>query len=399
MGHLVIKLPDVGEGTAQAELANWLVKVGDVVSEDQNLAEITTDKATVEIPSPAAGRVKALHGAPGDMIAVGAQLVELETEGASLEAPKANGHAVEIPQAEPSKVSAKASPPPRADKVLASPAVRDRAKDLNISLKDVVGSGAEGRVLHKDLDSYLVYRKREPAAPVAAPRDGVEDVKIIGIRRKIAERMQESKRHIPHYSYVEEVDVTALEDLRRSLAEERGKKLSILPFVLHAIVKALPEFPQVNAHYDDEAGTLHQHHAVHAGIATQTDKGLMVPVIFNAETLDVWALSDEITRVAESARDGSADRKALMGSTITVTSLGRLGGIVSTPVINRPEVAIVGVNKIMQRPVVRDGVVAVRSIMNLSSSFDHRIVDGWVAASFIQRVKSLLEQPARLFMP
>jgi 2-oxoisovalerate dehydrogenase E2 component (dihydrolipoyl transacylase) len=394
MGHLTIKLPDVGEGTAQAELASWLVKVGDVVSEDQNLAEITTDKATVEIPSPAAGRVKALHGTPGDMIPVGAQLIELEIEGAVVDAPKAKGH----DQEQPLHVMPEAAKPARTAKVLASPAVRARAKDLGVALADVVGSGAAGRVLHKDLDSYLAYSKRAPVAP-AALREGSEDVKIIGIRRKIAERMQESKRHIPHYSYVEEVDVTALEDLRVNLAEERGAKLSILPFVLFAIVKALPDFPQVNAHYDDETGTLRQFRPVHAGIATQTDKGLMVPVIFNAEALDLWSMSDAIARVAEAARSGTADRKTLMGSTITLTSLGRLGGIVTTPVINRPEVAIIGINKVVARPVVRNGAVVVRSMMNLSSSFDHRIVDGWVAASFIQRVKTLLEQPARLFMP
>jgi 2-oxoisovalerate dehydrogenase E2 component (dihydrolipoyl transacylase) len=403
MGHVVIKLPDVGEGTAQAELTGWLVKVGDMVSEDQNLAEITTDKATVEIPSPAAGRVKALHGEPGDIIAVGTRLIELETE-SSVEAPKSEDH--------PKKTASRTETPKKDEqpikpttKVLASPAVRARAKQLRLALEDVVGSGAGGRVLHKDLDSYLIYRQREHGAPLkpphaALPSTGTEDIKIIGIRRKIAERMQESKRHIPHYSYVEEVDVTAVEELRLHLIKERGTKLSILPFVIQALCRAVSDFPQVNAHYDDAAGILHQFRVVHAGIATQTDKGLMVPVIFNAEALDVWSLSAEIARVAEAARTGTADRKELTGSTITITSLGRLGGIVTTPVINRPEVAIIGINKVTQRPVVRDGSsVVVRSMMNLSSSFDHRIVDGSVAAELIQRMKAMLEQPAMLFMP
>jgi 2-oxoisovalerate dehydrogenase E2 component (dihydrolipoyl transacylase) len=392
MGNLVIKLPDVGEGTAQAELASWLVKVGDVVSEDQNLAEITTDKATVEIPSPVAGRVAALHGTPGDMIAVGAQLIELETDAAQ----KPNGRAKETPAKATSPALKTVEKP--ASKALASPAVRDRAKTLKIDLAQVVGSGAGGRVLHKDLDSYLSYQRRGDVARAPVPPAAVEETKIIGIRRKIAERMQESKRHIPHYSYVEEVDVTALEELRAQLNGEGKGKLSILPFVVLALRKAIPDFPTVNAHYDDETGTLRQFSTMHAGIATQTEKGLMVPVVFDVENHDIWSLSAEIARVAEAARTGTADRKELMGSTITVTSLGRLGGIVTTPVINRPEVAIVGINKVMQRPVVQNGAVIVRSMMNLSSSFDHRIVDGWVAASFIQRVKALLEQPAMLFM-
>lgn len=411
MAHLVIKLPDVGEGTAQAELSSWLVKVGEVVSEDQNLAEVTTDKATVEIPSPSAGRVVALHGAPGDVIPVGSRLIELEIDGsqATVDEQVSTSDKVAAADASPIPATETVSPAPVAAdhrRILASPAVRDRAKDLGINLAQVVGTGAGARVLHKDLDGYLVYRQRSAVAETPLPARGhaatdtFDTVKIVGVRRKIAERMEESKRHIPHYSYVEEVDVTSLENLRLHLIARRPDKakLSILPFILMALVKALPEFPQANAHYDEDTGTVRQYHAVHAGIATQTDKGLMVPVVFHAEAKNLWALNTEIAQVAEAARQGTADRKILSGSTITITSLGKLGGIATTPIINRPEVAIIGVNKVSERPFVHGGAVVVRHVMNLSSSFDHRIVDGWVAASLVQKIKALLEQPATLFM-
>ena len=403
MAQFTIKLPDVGEGTAQAELAAWHVNIGDMVAEDQNLADITTDKATVEIPSPVAGKIISLNGAPGDVIAVGSPLIVLETEAIVQEALKANGHdlppvAVKI---EPTKAdSVKAAP---TSKVLASPAVRERAKDLGIELARVIGTGPGDRVIHKDLDTYLLYQRQGASAPtsVGTARQGFEEVKIVGIRRKIAERMQESKRHIPHYAYVEEVDVDALEDLRARLNTQYGPKrpkLSLLPFVMAAMAKVLPDFPQINAHYDDDAGILRQHAAVHIGIATQTSKGLMVPVVTHTEARDLWGMAAEVARLATAARDGSIDRRDLGGSTITITSLGRLGGIVTTPVINRPEVAIVGINKIVERPVVVNGQVVIRKMMNLSSSFDHRIIDGADAAEFIQRLKMLLEQPALLFL-
>jgi 2-oxoisovalerate dehydrogenase E2 component (dihydrolipoyl transacylase) len=403
MGKYVFKLPDVGEGTAQAEIAEWHVKVGDKVTEDQNLVDVTTDKATVELPSPVSGVIVALNGAPGDVIAVGSELVVLETEGearapAKAEAPPKpaakNGNGASAPQAaKPTSLAVEKKAAPVAAKPLAAPAIRERAKTLGVDLKTVSGSGPEGRVTHADLDAQLKVRAPVSAPPPSAPleqREGVEEVKIIGIRRKIAERMQEAKRHIPHFAYVEEVDVTALEELRgelnRTYADHRSK-LSVLPFIMRAVVKATVEFPQVNALFDDAAGILRRHQGVHIGIATQTEKGLMVPVVFHAEAKDLWTCASEVQRVAE-----------LMGSTITITSLGKLGGIVTTPVINYPEVAIIGVNKVMERPMVRGGQVVIRQMMNLSSSFDHRVVDGAVAAEFIQRMKSLLEQPAILFI-
>ncbi len=288
----------------------------------------------------------------------------------------------------------------RGEKPLASPAVRRRAWDLGIPLHFVAGTGPGGRITREDLDAYVP----EPIPPAAAPgllrRDGVEEVPIIGLRRAIAEHLQLSKRHIPHFSYVEEVDVTALEELRGQLnaADASREHLTLLPFLMRAIVSAVAAHPQVNARYDDDAGMLHRHRAVNIGVATQTEGGLLVPVVHHAEALDLWQNGAELRRLAEAARTGKAAREELTGSTITLTSLGRLGGIAATPVINYPEVAIVGVNRIAERPVVRDRQVVVRRMMNLSSSFDHRIVDGWAAASFIQRIKELLEQPAMLFI-
>ena len=432
MGQYFFKLPDVGEGTAEAEIAAWHVKVGDLVKEDQHLVDIMTDKAVVEIPSPVSGRITALNGEAGEMRPVGSVLIEIEVEGAGnakpgavkpIPAPEPVAVPVPVPvpvkasTPEPKPVAVAPAPVMReslkpafatraaGDKPLASPAVRKRAWDLGIDLQFVPGTGPAGRIGHDDLDGF-VASGGSTAKPGTAPsrdvkREGIEEVKVIGLRRKIAEKMQEAKRRIPHFSYIEEVDVTALEELRLHLnttKKPERPKLTILPFLIKAMTKALPEFPQINARYDDDAGMVHRHAGVQMGIATQTPTGLVVPVIAHAEALDVWDAAGEIARLAAAARDGKATREELSGSTITITSLGAMGGLASTPVINRPEVAIVGVNKMIERPVVRDGQIVIRKIMNLSASFDHRVVDGWDAAAFIQRIRGLLEQPATLFM-
>jgi len=425
-GNYVFKLPDVGEGTAEAELVGWHVKVGDAVSEDQLLAEVMTDKATVELTSPVAGVVAALHGEPGKQIAVGGPLVSFNVEG------KGNQAAAPAAAAAPAPVKAEAAPAPVAkaattapskaaakplaeafttraagERPLASPAVRNRARDLGIELQFVPGSGPAGRIEHGDLDAYVASGGHTPSASGAsagstyAQAEGTTETRIIGLRRKIAEKMAESVRRIPHITYVEEIDVTALEELRAHLNATKKKdqpKLNVLPFIARAIVVALRDQPTINSHYDDEAGVLTTHHAVHLGIAAQTPNGLMVPVVRHAESLDPWDTALEIARVSGAAKDGSAKRDELSGSTITITSLGTLGGVVHTPIINHPEVAIVGPNKIAERVVVKDGQMVVRKMMNLSSSFDHRIVDGHDAAVFVQRIKGLLEHPATLWM-
>jgi len=428
MGRYVFKLPDVGEGTAEAEIVAWHVAVGDQVHEDQNLVDVMTDKATVEMTSPVSGVVVALNGAPGEMAAVGAPLVELEVEGAgNIKAvrPKPEKHAAagagptthseherrkpNPPQAEQVTIHEQAQPAAPAPRTvvarapgtrpLASPSVRARALDLGIRLQFVLGSGPAGRISHADLDAYIAAGGEVPAGP--RERDEVEEIKLIGLRRKIAEKMQESKRRIPHFAYIEEIDMTALEDLRAHLnATRRAEqpKLTVLPFLLCALVKLLPAYPQINARFDDEAGIVRRYAAVHVGIATQTASGLVVPVVRHVEALDIWQSAAEIARLAAATRDGKASREELSGSTITVTSLGALGGLATTPVINRPEVAIVGPNAIVERPVVRSGQIVVRKMMNLSSSFDHRVVDGYDAAEFIQKMKQLLEHPATLFM-
>ena len=438
MGLYTIRVPDIGEGIAEVELVAWHVQPGDRVSADQPLADVMTDKATVEIPAPVAGTVLACGGEVGQTLAVGSELLRLEVAGpgnlaqeaaapAPAPAPASSPAPAPAPRADapaPAAVNAsekiaRSGAPiaaPHADGTqpvhsahpLAAPAVRQRALDLGIALRDVPGSGPDGRIGHADLDACLQARAGAAGlAPVAgaagpasyAPRQGEERIPIIGLRRKIALKMQESKRRIPHFSYVEEIDVTALEALREHLnqrhAATRGK-LTLLPFLARAMVLALPDFPQINARFDDEAGVLTQHAAVHLGIATQTPLGLMVPVLRHAEALDLWACAAGIARVAEDARSGRAVREALSGSTITLTSLGALGGIASTPIINHPEVAIVGVNRIALRPVLRGGSVVARQLMNLSSSFDHRVVDGLHAAEFIQAVRALLETPALL---
>ncbi|WP_296166306.1 2-oxo acid dehydrogenase subunit E2 [uncultured Brevundimonas sp.] len=443
-GNYVFKLPDVGEGTAEAELVAWHVAVGDAVEEDQLLAEVMTDKATVELTSPVAGTVAALHGQPGQQIAVGGALVGFDVEGKgnvtaplSLEGRGAGGEGggTVSPNVarEASSKDTKSSPsvPPRkqpasnptqptllegegsrklstrGERPLASPAVRQRARDMGINLQFVPGSGPAGRIDHADLDAFVSGASQSSSvsgssASTYARAEGTTEVRIIGLRRKIAEKMAESVRRIPHITYVEEIDVTALEELRAHLnaqAKQTGKaKLNVLPFIARAIVVALRDQPQINATYDDEAGVLTQHAAVHLGIAAQTPNGLMVPVVRHAEARDPWDTAAEIARVSGAAKDGSAKREELSGSTITITSLGTLGGVVHTPIINHPEVAIIGPNKIAERVVVRDGQMVVRKMMNLSSSFDHRIVDGHDAAVFVQRIKGLLEHPATLWM-
>ena len=430
--NYVFKLPDVGEGTAEAELVGWHVKVGDAVSEDQILADVMTDKATVEITSPVSGVVVALHGEPGQASAVGGPLVSFQVEGkgnvAAAPAPVAASTAPSTASRSPSPNgggTAPSSPPAggstreageggskprtlsdRNQRPLASPAVRNRARDLGIELQFVPGSGPAGRIEHADLDAFVAGGSKSSvsgsSASTYARAEGTSEVRIIGLRRKIAEKMAESVRRIPHITYVEEIDVTALEELRAHLnaeAKKSGKaKLNVLPFIARAIVVALRDQPQINATYDDEAGVLTQHAPVHLGIAAQTPNGLMVPVVRHAEARDPYDTAAEIARVSGAAKDGSAKREELSGSTITITSLGTLGGVVHTPIINHPEVAIVGPNKIIERVVVKDGQMVVRKMMNLSSSFDHRIVDGHDAAVFVQRIKGLLEHPATLWM-
>ena len=392
-----IRMPDLGEGIAEVELVEWRVKPGDLVAEDQILCDVMTDKAAVEIPSSVAGRVVELGDEIGQMVAVGAVLIRIESGAAAA----ATAPAPEAAATQPSPAPTPAAPVPQpraspAARVLASPAVRARAGALGVDLARLQGSGPDGRILHADLDAARPVDVRSGVAT-----DGTRDVKLIGLRRVIARKMQESKRHIPHFTYVEEVDVTEMVALRDELNRQYGAargELSPLAFIVRAVVRAVAGFPQVNARFDDEAGVLTLHEAVHLGVATQTDAGLMVPVLRQAQTLDLWACAAAIARLAASARAGKAVREDLSGSTITVTSLGKLGGIASTPVINRPEVAIVGINRIVARPVVRDGAVQVRQMMNLSSSFDHRVVDGALAAAYIQRVRRLLEHPATLFI-
>ena len=386
MARYVFRLPDVGEGIAEAEIVEWRVAVGDTVEEEQPLVDVMTDKATVELTSPVAGVVLERGAEEGQELAVGEALVVLETEGAA--------PAKTAPKSAPAKTKAAApaaAAQPAAAKPLASPATRRRAKEAGVDLASVEGSGPEGRVLDADLAAAK--------SPTLARREGVTDVKVIGLRRRIAERMMDSYRRIPHFAYVEEVDVTELEALRAHLNATRPeRRLSLPPFIITALVRVLPDFPQINATYDDEAGVVHRHGPVHMGVAVQTDDGLMVPVIRHAEARDLWDLSAEIGRLAAAARDGKASREELSGSTITLTSLGSLGGVATTPIINAPEVAIVGPNRIVERPVVREGQVQVRKTMNVSSSFDHRVVDGYDAAAFIQAVKARLEHPALLFM-
>ena len=424
MGLYQFKLPDIGEGIAEAEIVAWHVKIGDKVEEDQQLADMMTDKATVEMESPVAGVVKSLAGEVGDQIAIGSVLIEIETAGdapaatapeAKEEQPLADG--AEVPTAEQEEAmpvmatapepapapAPKAEPKPEPEvaafahgaKVLASPAVRQRARDLGIDLGQVKTSG--DRIRHADLDAYLLYQGGSVSGRGAAPRVD-ETIKVVGLRRKIAENMQEAKRRIPHFTLVEEFDVTALEETRSMMNRDRGDnpKLTVLPFLITAMAKALPQGPMLNATFDDDAGVITRHGALHLGMATQTDNGLMVAVIRDAQSKSVWQLAREILRLADAARTGKATREELTGSTITLSSLGPMGGIASTPVINRPEVAIVAVNKLEEKPVVVDGELEIRKRMNLSLSCDHRVVDGWDAANFLQDLKKFVETPLKL---
>ncbi len=393
MGRFVFKLPDVGEGVAEAEIVGWRVAVGDRVEEDQPLVDVMTDKATVEIGAPVSGVVTALHGEVGGLRPVGSPLIEFETgEGAA--APPATS----APVAEPPKVEAPAkAPEPEPAKPLAAPAVRKQAQDLGIDLAQVTGTGPQGRVTHEDLEALAPSNAPQP---VPEDEDGVTEVKVIGLRRRIADKMRQAKSRIPHFSYVEEIDVTELEALRAHLNATRKDqpKLTLLPFLIAALARALPGFPQINARFDDDAGIVRRYRAVHVGIAVQTEAGLTVPVLRRAGNRDLWANAGEIARLAEGARAGKLAPEELSGSTITLTSLGPLGGIAHTPVVNWPEVAILGPNRVVERPVFSGGQVVARKLMNLSSSFDHRVVDGWDAAAFIQAIKGLLEHPATLFM-
>ncbi|MCR9130124.1 MAG: 2-oxo acid dehydrogenase subunit E2 [Alphaproteobacteria bacterium] len=430
MSEYKYKLPDVGEGVVEAEIVEWHVKEGDTVIEDQHILDVMTDKATVEIPCAVNGKVKKIVGEPGEVIAVGTEILVIEVDGtpptedegeadpeAKAEQPapqpepaaEAKPEPKPEPAPKPAPAPATASTPARSDgeRPLASPAVRKRALEADIDLASVPGTGPAGRITHEDLDDFIaaggrLASKAGGSGSGKAPRTGVSEEKVVGLRRKIAENMALSKRTIPHITYVDEIDLTALEDLRAHMNATRDEgqpKLTIIPFLVLALTKALPKFPQANAHFDTENSVLTTYDGVHCGIAAATPKGLMVPVIRHAESLDIWEIAAEVKRLADAARDGKASREELTGSTITITSLGAIGGIVTTPVINHPETAIIGVNKLQTLPRYDEaGRLAPRKIMNLSSSFDHRIVDGYEAAQLVQAMKALLENPATLFM-
>ena len=418
MGKQVFKLPDIGEGVVEGEVVQWHVAAGDTVTEDDPIVDVMTDKATVTIPSPVTGVVTSLSGDVGDMVAVGSTLVEFDSDADAAPAsePEAEPEAessptpppVPEPAADPTPAPAAAKPAPApaaaSSRVLASPAIRRRAREAGVDLSQVRGSGPAGRVRHADLDAYIAA---DGAVTGAAPssystkRTDVTEVKVVGLRRKIAEQMTISKSTIPHFSYFEEVDVTELEALRQVLNASRDEsqpKLTYLPFIMLALSRIMPEHPECNANYDDQGGVVARHGAVHIGIATQTDRGLYVPVVKHVEAMDAWQAAAEMQRVASAARDGTASLEDLTGSTFTITSLGRDGGLGATPIINHPEVAILGVHKARDMPVVRDGQIVVRRIMNLSSSFDHRVVDGADGAALVQHLRRMLEHPALIFM-
>ncbi|MGI9224103.1 MAG: dihydrolipoamide acetyltransferase family protein [Woeseiaceae bacterium] len=419
MSEYIFKLPDLGEGTVESEIAEWFVAVGDQVSEADVVGTMMTDKAAVELSSPVSGKVIQLAGEPGDIVAVGAPLVVFETDASAAAAPMAetspsgNGAAADTPAAEP-QADAKIEPAPEPStevpavrtRVMTSPATRRKAKELGVELSLVPGSGPGGRITRKDFEQYIkrqaIAGTPAAAATVAAPVPETTETKVIGLRRIIAERMSQAKREIPHFAYVEEIDITELEALRKHLNDKKGdsaERLTLLPFLGLALMRALRDFPQCNTTYDKERNILVRHGPVHLGVATQTPDGLKVPVVHNAQTLSLDGLSAAIKQMSLAARDNSAKKEELSGSTITITSLGKLGGIVSTPVINQPEVAIIGVNRAVERPVVVNGQVTVRLMMNLSSSFDHRFVDGYDAAAMIQSIKEMLEHPATIFLP
>jgi len=428
MAKYDFKLPDIGEGVVEGEVVTWHVSVGDSVSEDDPIVDVMTDKATVTIPSPTDGTVLSLNGEVGDMIAVGSVLIEFDTDGTALESPSdAEGPEVveeekpEVEKKPPAKIERKVEvkepeiskpiersapeiPVSSSKTVLASPAVRRRARESGIDLSSLNGSGPAGRIRHADIDAFVAGGGAVMGAPPVAystKRSGISEVKIVGLRRKISEQMVKSAFSIPHFSYFEEVDVTELEALRQALNASRGEdqpKLTYLPFIMLALAKIMPEHPECNGHFYDEEGVVHRHEAVNLGIATQTDRGLYVPVVKNVEAMDVWQAASDLIRVSGAARTGTASLDDLTGSTFTITSLGREGGLGATPIINHPEMAILGVHKAREMPVVRSGNIVVRRIMNLSSSFDHRVIDGADGASLVQHLKRMLEHPAMIFM-
>ena len=415
MSEYIFKLPDLGEGTVESEIGEWFINVGDTVNEEDVVGTMMTDKAAVELSSPVTGRVVKLAGEPGDIVAVGAPLVVFETDTkaaadndtATASADSDEQPADEAPVAEKPAAGAPDTSTPAGNgaarkRIITSPAIRRMAKEAGVDLHNVQGSGPGGRILRTDFEDHVDGKAPAAATPSAkVARTGVRETKVIGLRRMIAERMTQAKREIPHFSYVEEVDITELEALRKHLnakKDDPNDKLTLLPFLGLALVQALRDFPQCNATYDKERNVILQHEAVHLGVATQTPDGLKVPVVRHAEARGIDDLAAEIRRVANAARDNTASREELTGSTITITSLGKLGGIASTPVINLPEVGIIGVNRAVERPVVFNGQVAVRLMMNLSSSFDHRFVDGYDAAAMIQAIKEMLEHPATIFI-
>ena len=421
MGIFAFKLPDIGEGVVEGEVVEWMVSVGDTVKEDDPILSVMTDKATVEIPSPTDGVVKSLVGEPGTILAVGQVCIEFETDGEGTPVEEAPVEEPDAPEPTPveEKPESVSEPEPKAvvtpapaptpvvvaapgARPLASPAVRQRARESGIDLASVSGSGPAGRITHADLDSW-----KDAGSPVAAAgpsrtaKTGTTEVPVIGLRRKISESMTASYTTIPHFSYFEEVDITHLDELRvhlNSTKTEGQPKLTYLPFIMQALVKALGENPVCNALFDDEKGVVTRHDAVHLGIATQTDRGLYVPVVKHVEAQDVWQSASEMQRVSQAARDGTAGLDELTGSTFTITSLGRMGGLGATPIINKPEVGILGVHNAVETPVVRNGQIVVRKMLRLSSSWDHRVVDGWDGAMLVQRLKTLLENPATIFM-
>ena len=420
MGKHVFKLPDIGEGVVEGEVVQWHVAVGDEVTEDDPIVDVMTDKATVTIPSPITGVVSSLSGDVSEMVAVGSALVEFDSDAAAVSTsepepssepeseaePEPSSEPEPAPAPEPAPLAPEpvAAPVAPSGKVLASPAIRRRAREAGVDLSQVRGSGPAGRVRHADLDAYIAA---DGAVSGAAPsaystkRTGVTEVKVVGLRRKIAEQMTISKRTIPHFSYFEEADVTELEALRQMLNASRDEsqpKLTYLPFIMLALSKIMPDHPECNAHYDDQGGIVSRHDAVHIGIATQTERGLYVPVVKHVEAMDAWQAAAELQRVAGAARGGTASLDDLTGSTFTITSLGRDGGLGATPIINHPEVAILGIHKARDMPVAKEGQVVVRRIMNLSSSFDHRVVDGADGAALVQHLRRMLEHPALIFM-
>lgn len=409
MSEYVFKLPDLGEGMVESEIAEWFIKVGEQVNEEDIVGTMMTDKAAVELSSPVTGTVTKLGGEPGDMVAVGAALVVFETDATEPVGGPVGGPSGPTKVAPVAAVAAEAAPTTKNKRVITSPALRRRAKEAGVDLSVVPGTGQGGRILRQDFDNYVGASPGsqpgtsgpQPATP-RTPATGTKEIKVIGLRRIIAERMAASKREIPHFSYVEEIDITEVEALRKHLNSKKNDpadRLTILPFLGMALIRALREFPQCNATYDKDRNIIIQHAAVHLGVATQTPDGLKVPVVRHAETRTLDELAAEIRRMSGAARDNSAKKDELSGSTITITSLGKLGGIASTPVINMPEVGIIGVNRAVERPVVFNGQITVRLMMNLSTSFDHRFVDGYDAAAMIQRIKEMLEHPATIFLP